>query len=96
MTDIGSSHPMHPIHPLNQSLPPSLTGSLPIAATPRPSLGDRLDGWFDSIVDALMRCLCRASRGYLCPPDMTQVMYPDEPTPSVRIQECCHEKLPGK
>ncbi len=37
-----------------------------------------LDFFFETIPRFLTRCLCRASRGYLCPPDMTQVMYPDE------------------
>jgi hypothetical protein len=88
MTDIGSSNPMHPTHPLSQSLPSANPTRIP--------LGQRLDASFDAAIDWLMRCLCRASRGYLCPPDMTQVMYPDEPIPNTRIQECCHEKLPGK
>ena len=37
-----------------------------------------LDFFFETIPRFLTRCLCRASRGYLCPPDMPQVMYPDE------------------
>jgi hypothetical protein len=42
-----------------------------------------LDSWVETRLTEFMqfmtRCLCRASRGYLCPPDMTSVMYPDDP-----------------
>jgi hypothetical protein len=86
MTEIGSN-PM---------------GHGPAGALPRASWGQRFDALFDSLVDFLTKVLCRASRGYLCPPDMTSVMYPDEPRPlnppmsNARVKECCDEKLPRK
>ena len=78
------------------------THELPVTALPRASWGRKFDNMFDHLIDALTRWLCRASRGYLCPPDMTSVMYPDEPRPSdfgppnSPSKECCDEKLPGK
>lgn len=78
------------------------TDTLSTASAPRLSLAHRFDNLLDGIGDWLVRCLCRASRGYLCPPDMTSVMYPDEPSPAgsrpavARPKECCNEKLPGK
>ena len=65
------------------------------AALPRVSWGRKFDALLDRFIDFMTRILCRASRGYLCPPDMTSVMYPDEPANS-RTKECCDEKLPGK
>ena len=91
MTDIGSSNRMGPGLPSASSPTSSLS-----------SLGQKFDAHFDSLVDFLTKVLCRASRGYLCPPDMTSVMYPDEPRPlnpplsNARIKECCDEKLPRK
>lgn len=56
-----------------------------------------VDTSLDNFASFLLRCLCRASRGYLCPPDMTSIMYPDEAQPPVsRFRECCDEKLPRK
>jgi hypothetical protein len=71
------------------------TDGLPAATLSPASWGTRFDAMLDAVVDALTRWLCRASRGYLCPPDMTSVMYPDEPA-NPRVKECCNEKLPGK
>ncbi len=90
MTDIGSSNRIGHGLPLASSSP-----------TPAPvSLGQKFDALFDSLIDFLTKVLCRASRGYLCPPDMTSVMYPDEPRtlnpPNSRSKECCDEKLPRK
>jgi hypothetical protein len=65
------------------------------AAYPQVSWGRRFDAQFDRFIEFMTRVLCRASRGYLCPPDMTDVMYPDEPSSS-RSKECCDEKLPRK
>jgi hypothetical protein len=59
------------------------------------SWGRKFDTFLDNLINSLTGWLCRASRGYLCPPDMTSVMYPDEPANS-RTKECCDEKLPGK
>jgi hypothetical protein len=62
----------------------------------------QLDALTDTFFNALMGWLCRASRGYLCPPDMPSVMYPessnspDTPLSGSRTKECCNEKLPGK
>lgn len=83
------------------------TQKLPVAAIPRVSWWRKFDALLDSMIEALTRCLCRASRGYLCPPDMTSVMYPDDAglddagleaqrPPNSRSKECCDEKLPGK
>jgi hypothetical protein len=87
MTEIGSS---------------KLIGhGLPVAAS-RPlswwrRFGALIDSSMDALIDALTRHLCRASRGYLCPPDMTSVMYPpDSPLPNPALKECCDEKLPRK
>jgi len=89
MTDIGGNNSNHPI-----------AHGLLGAASARVSWERRIDAWFDGVIQALTGWLCRASRGYLCPPDMTSVMYPDEtPTGSgsnSRSKECCNEKLPGK
>jgi hypothetical protein len=70
----------------------------PVAGRVSPvSWWDRFNAALDEFFDFLMKCLCRASRGYLCPPDMTQIMYPDEPRPSNSlVKECCDEKLPRK
>ena len=93
MTDIGSSNR------IGQGLP--LASSSPTSSPVSPvSLGQKFDALFDSLIDFMTKILCRASRGYLCPPDMTSVMYPDEPStlnpPNSRSKECCDEKLPGK
>jgi hypothetical protein len=77
------------------------THRLPAAALSPASLGRRFDDSLDALIEALTRWLCRASRGYLCPPDMTSVMYPDEPgtvdsRTNSRSKECCDENLPGK
>jgi hypothetical protein len=92
MTEIGSSNP--------------IGHGLPVAAVPHLSWWRRFNAWIDSSIDALIetltRHLCRASRGYLCPPDMTSVMYPtdtrspDSPLPNSGFKECCDEKLPRK
>ena len=88
MTDIGSSNPMGHGRP---------AAAIPHVAIPRVSWGSRFDSLVDDFIDFMTRILCRASRGYLCPPDMTQVMYPDESRPpKYRTKECCDEKLPGK
>jgi len=61
------------------------------------SWGVKFDAFLDSFVATMTSWLCRASRGYLCPPDMTEIMYPDESRQSnSRAKECCNEKLPGK
>jgi hypothetical protein len=84
MTEIGSSNP--------------IGHGLPAAAMPPLSrwrrFGALIDSSMDALVDALTRHLCRASRGYLCPPDMTSVMYPSDSPPP--LKECCDEKLPRK
>ena len=67
--------------------------------------GVGLDTLLEKFWDGLMRSLCRASRGYLCPPDMTSVMYPDDPVrigsgnesqTVTRATGCCDAKLSGK
>ena len=95
MTDIGSSNR------IGQGLP--LASSSPTSSPVSPvSLGQKFDALYVSMIDFLTKVLCRASRGYLCPPDMTHVMYPDETRPShyrpsySPSKECCDEKLPGK
>jgi hypothetical protein len=80
--------------------------SIPATVRPRVSWGKKFDKAFDAFFVALTGWLCRASRGYLCPPDMPSIMYPDEPGDSYaggpnsrassQIRECCDEKLPGK
>lgn len=67
------------------------------------SLSDRDDGLFSLILRSLTSWMCRASRGYLCPPDMHKIMYPDEPDTAdnvaamaVSARGCCDEKLSGK
>lgn len=93
MTDIGSSNQIGHGVPLASSSP------APSTVSPA-SLGQKFDALFDSLIDFLTKILCRASRGYLCPPDMTSVMYPDEPRPlnppNSSYKECCDEKLPRK
>ncbi len=42
------------------------------------SLGVWFDAQIDSFLSFMTRVLCRASRGWLCPPDMTSVMYPED------------------
>ena len=92
MTDIGSSNRIGHELPLATSSPTSSSVSL----------GQKFDALYESLIDFLTKILCRASRGYLCPPDMTQVMYPDETRPShyrpsySPSKECCDEKLPRK
>ena len=91
MTDIGSSNRV------GQGLPLASSSPAPVPV----SLGQKFDALFDSLIDFLTKVLCRASRGYLCPPDMTSVMYPDEPgtvdsRTNSRSKECCDENLPGK
>ena len=74
----------------------------PAPAVPRLSWGQRFDRMIDAFFVSLTGWLCRASRGYLCPPDMPSLMYPDEPDlagsggPNSNVRECCDEKLPGK
>jgi hypothetical protein len=87
MTVIGSSNPIG--HDVSD------------AAFHPTSWWHRVDAWIDAFlnatIDTLTRWLCRASRGYLCPPDMTSVMYPEESRAmDARRRECCDEKLPGK
>jgi hypothetical protein len=92
MTGIGSSNRTGHGVPVASSAPTSA----PV------SLGQRFDALFDNLIDFMTKVLCRASRGYLCPPDMTHVMYPDETRPPnfrpsySPSKECCDEKLPGK
>ena len=84
----------------------SSTPGLATVAASRPSLGGWLGTKFDrqieSFLSFLTSVLCRASRGYLCPPDMTQVMYPDEALPeharasAVQKRGCCNENISGK
>jgi hypothetical protein len=75
----------------------STTHKLSAAPSSPASWGRKFDALLDQFIDFMTRILCRASRGYLCPPDMTSVMYPDEPRPlNSRTKECCDEKLPGK
>lgn len=80
----------------------SSTPGLPTVAASPSSLGGWLDVQLDTFLSFLTRILCRASRGYLCPPDMTQVMYPDEASPedapasAAQKKGCCNENLPGK
>ncbi len=64
----------------------------PAAAVAPVSWGARFDAAVYAIFDGLMKALCRASRGYLCPPDMTSVMYPAASPP----KECCDENLSRK
>jgi len=73
----------------------STTHRLSAASSSPASWGRKFDALFDRFIDFMTGILCRASRGYLCPPDMTSVMYPDE-SPNPRPKECCDEKLPGK
>jgi hypothetical protein len=73
------------------------TDRVPVAALPSASWGRKFDALIDASIDAMTRWLCRASRGYLCPPDMTSIMYPDDSQPpNSHSKECCDEKLPGK
>ena len=54
----------------------------------------RLNTLLDDFLSFMTSILCRASRGYLCPPDMTSVMYPDEPQPTiVGSGRCCDESV---
>ena len=54
----------------------------------------RLNTLLDHFLSFMTSILCRASRGYLCPPDMTSVMYPDEPQPPVAGSgRCCDESV---
>jgi len=96
MTDIGST---------NRIVSGRIVSGMSAPAIPPQSWGQKFDAFFQSVFDGLMSCLCRASRGYLCPPDMPSLMYPDEPplpgtrppdSRHTRIKECCDEKLPGK
>jgi hypothetical protein len=66
---------------------------------------DGLDRMALAAFNALMGWLCRASRGYLCPPDMPSIMYPEDRTsdassaPTFVVADerrCCDEKLSGK
>ncbi len=93
MVDVGSSN--------------SMGHSLAAPTVPRVSWGQKFDALLQRFFDGLMSCLCRASRGYLCPPDMPSLMYPDDPkasetrmdnarVPGSRVKECCDEKLSGK
>ncbi len=58
----------------------------------RPASTLPANGWFQRFNDGidamllvafnnLMGWLCRASRGYLCPPDMPNLMYPEDRRP---------------
>ncbi len=91
MTDIGSTIP----DPTRRGLSHAAFSSNPISSNPRgrglfARLFAYLDGLADTAIDFMTRCLCRASRGYLCPPDMTSVMYPDEDgPPKTGKKECC-------
>ena len=64
-------------------------------------LNDTLDSMLLLAFNSLMGWLCRASRGYLCPPDMPSIMYPEERVGSagssaLRARGCCDEKLSGE
>jgi hypothetical protein len=75
-------------------------------APPTPLARDRDGGIFSLILRSLTSWMCRASRGYLCPPDMHRIMYPDEPGEAERwaaaeamsasARGCCDEELSGK
>ena len=57
----------------------------------------RLDAGLENFFSFMTSVLCRASRGYLCPPDMTSVMYPDypddaQPTKAAKGR-CCDESV---
>jgi hypothetical protein len=64
--------------------------------------GEKFDFFFIAIFNTLTGWLCRASRGYLCPPDMHHIMFPDEPgaahlaSSNSPLKECCDEKLRRK
>ena len=84
MTGIGGS----------KAMGPSLGSAAPVSASVSSSWGRKIDDFFDQVVDGLMKCLCRASRGYLCPPDMHRVMFPDESQGAVsRAKGCCDEDI---
>jgi hypothetical protein len=66
---------------------------------------DGFDRVLSRVFDALVGWLCRASRGYLCPPDMPSIMYPEDRRSDNRevlnskgagVKGCCNEDLPGK
>jgi len=69
------------------------THPLPNPASQPADWGQKLDYLIESSFNTLMRWLCRASRGYLCPPDMTSVMYPED---SPAVKSCCDEKFSGQ
>jgi hypothetical protein len=69
-------------------------------------LNERLDVMQSIAFNSLMSWLCRASRGYLCPPDMPSIMYPEDSRTDARplesaqpvssVKRCCNEELSGK
>ena len=79
----------------------SRTHGVSSALSPSTSLGDWIEAQIDSFLNFMTRVLCRASRGWLCPPDMTSVMYPDDAAGAGETQEgrrkgCCDENVSGK
>jgi hypothetical protein len=87
MTVIGSN--MDGLHSTASSHEPSLSWW--------ERFNTRLNTLLDNFVSFMTSILCRASRGYLCPPDMTSVMYPDDPgdaqSTKASIRRCCDESV---
>lgn len=91
MTDIGRTNPV---------VPGPIGHGVSTATLRTPSWGQKFDAFFIASFNTLTGWLCRASRGYLCPPDMHQIMFPDEPhlfnLSNPPTKECCDEKLRRK